>query len=133
MGKPVILSACRTPGGKFGGALKTLDAPALGGIAVAEAVRRAGVEPGTIGEVILGNGWQSGVGANPARIAEHRAGLPAEIPAFTINKRCGSGIRAAMLIADQIRLGDISVGVAGGMESASNVYPVRGTMGIPDG
>nr|WP_315100644.1 thiolase family protein [uncultured Fretibacterium sp.] len=121
MGKPVILSACRTPGGKFGGALKGLDAPALGGIAVAEAVRRAGVEPNVIGEVILGNGWQSGVGANPARIAEHRAGLPVEIPAFTINKRCGSGLKAAMLIADRIRLGDISAGVAGGMESASNV------------
>ena len=121
MGMPVILSACRTPGGKFGGALKGLDAPTLGGIAVAEAVRRAGVEPNIIGEVILGNGWQSGVGANPARIAEHRAGLPADIPAFTVNKRCGSGLKAAMLIADKIRLGDISAGVAGGMESASNV------------
>ena len=120
MGKPVILSACRTAGGKFGGALKGLDAPALGGIAIKEAMARSGVDPKDIGEVIMGNGWQSGVGANPARIAEHRSGLPADIPAFTINKRCGSGLKAAMLIADKIRLGDMNAGVAGGMESASN-------------
>ena len=121
MGKPVILSACRTAGGKFGGGLKGLDAPNLGGIAVKEAVIRSGVDSKDIGEVIMGNGWQSGVGANPARIAEHRSGLPADIPAFTINKRCGSGLKAAMLIADKVRLGDMHAGVAGGMESASNV------------
>ncbi len=121
MGKPVILSACRTAGGKFGGALKGLDAPALGGIAIREAMARSGVDPKDIGEVIMGNGWQSGVGANPARIAGHRSGLSADIPAFTINKRCGSGLKAAMLIADKIRLGDMNAGVAGGMESASNV------------
>jgi acetyl-CoA C-acetyltransferase len=121
MGNPVILSICRTAGGKFGGALKGFDAPALGGIAIKEAVARSGVDPKDIGEVIMGNGWQSGVGANPARIAEHRAGLPADIPAFTINKRCGSGLKAAMLIADKVRLGDMNAGVAGGMESASNV------------
>ncbi len=121
MGKPVILSICRTPGGKFGGAFKDIDAPSLGSIAIKEALHRSSVQPESLGEVIMGNGWQSGVGANPARIAEHKAGLPADIPAFTINKRCGSGIKAAMLIADRIRLGDITAGVAGGMESASNV------------
>ena len=121
MGKPVILSACRTAGGKFGGALKGLDASALGAVALRAAVSRSGIDPKDLGEVVMGNGWQSGVGANPARIAEHKAGLPADIPAFTINKRCGSGIKAAMLIADRIRLGDIVAGAAGGMESASNV------------
>jgi acetyl-CoA C-acetyltransferase len=121
MGKPIVLSACRTAGGKIGGSLKGFDAPALGGIAIKEAVTRSGIDPKDLGEVIMGNGWQSGVGANPARIAEYRSGLPADIPAFTINKRCGSGLKAAMLIADKIRLGDMHAGVAGGMESASNV------------
>jgi acetyl-CoA C-acetyltransferase len=120
MGKPVILSACRTPGGKFGGSLKGLEAPDLGASALAEAVKRSGVDPEDIGEVILGNGWQSGVGANPARIALYRAGLPQAIPAFTINKRCGSSLKTAMLAADKIRLGDMVAVAAGGMESASN-------------
>jgi len=120
MGKPVILSACRTPGGKFGGSLKNTSAPELGALALAEAVRRSGISPENMGEVILGNGWQAGVGANPARIALHRAGLPQSIPAFTINKRCGSSLKAAMLGADKIRLGDMVAVAAGGMESASN-------------
>lgn len=121
MGIPVILSACRTAGGKFGGALKDLAAPDLGAAAIAEAVKRSGISPEDIGEVIMGNGWQSGVGANPARIALFRAGLPQSIPAFTINKRCGSSLKTGMLAADKIRLGDAKVMVAGGMESASNV------------
>ncbi len=120
MGKPVILSACRTPGGKFGGSLKNTTAPELGALALAEAVRRSGISPEDMGEVILGNGWQAGVGANPARIALHRAGLPQSIPAFTVNKRCGSSLKAAMLGADKIRLGDMVAVAAGGMESASN-------------
>lgn len=120
MGKPVILSICRTPGGKFGGALKNIEAPDLGAIALKEAVRRSGVNPGDIGEVIMGNGWQAGVGANPARIALFRAGLPQFIPAFTVNKRCGSSLKTAMLAADKIRLGDMNAVAAGGMESASN-------------
>lgn len=120
MGKPVILSACRTPGGKFGGSLKNTSAPELGALALAEAVRRSGISPEDMGEVILGNGWQAGVGANPARIALHRAGLPQSIPAFTVNKRCGSSLKAAMLGADKIRLGDMVAVAAGGMESASN-------------
>lgn len=121
MGKPVILSACRTPGGKYGGSLSKKTAPDLGAIAIAEAIRRSGVSPDDLEEVIMGNGWQAGVGANPARIAMYRAGVPSSIPAFTVNKRCGSSVKTAMLIADRIRLGDIKAGVAGGMESASNV------------
>ncbi|PIE54332.1 MAG: acetyl-CoA C-acyltransferase [Dethiosulfovibrio peptidovorans] len=119
--KPVILSACRTAGGKFGGGFKSLEASDLGAIAIREAVSRSQVAPEDLGEVIMGNAWQAGVGTNPARIAEYKAGLPDNIPAFSINKRCGSGLKAAMLVADRVRLGDISAGVAGGMESASNV------------
>ncbi len=118
---PVILSACRTAGGKFGGAFKDLSAPDLGAVAIKEAVARAKVDPSDVEEVIMGNGWQAGVGANPARIALFRSGLPQSIPAFTINKRCGSGLRAIMLASDRIRLGDAACMVAGGMESATNV------------
>jgi len=121
MGKPVILSACRTPGGKFGGSLKGFEAPDLGAMALKEAVKRSGVNPDDIGEVIMGNGWQAGVGANPARIALFRSGLPQSIPAFTVNKRCGSSLKTAMLAADKIRLGDMQAVAAGGMESATNV------------
>ncbi|NLH95103.1 MAG: thiolase family protein [Synergistaceae bacterium] len=121
MGKPVILSACRTAGGKFGGTLKNVEATDLGGLVIKEALSRSGLSAEDIGEVVMGNGWQAGVGANPARIALFKAGLPQSIPAFTVNKRCGSGLKAAMLISDRIRLGDIRAGIAGGMESASNV------------
>lgn len=120
MGKAVILSACRTPGGKFGGGLSSKDATDLGAVALAEAVKRSGVDHHDLEEVIMGNGWQAGVGANPARIAMFKAGLSHDVPAFTINKRCGSGLRAVMLAADRIRLGDAVVIAAGGMESASN-------------
>ncbi|MDI9371263.1 MAG: thiolase family protein [Synergistaceae bacterium] len=120
MRRVVILSACRTPGGKFGGALKRVEAPDLGAAALSEAVKRSGVDPKDIAEVIMGNGWQAGVGANPARIAMFRAGLPDDIPAFTLNKRCGSSLRTAMLAADRIRLGDAVAMASGGMESASN-------------
>ncbi len=120
MGKAVILSACRTPGGKFGGVFSSKDATDLGALALAETVRRSGIDPNALEEVIMGNGWQAGVGANPARIAMFKAGLSQNIPAFTINKRCGSGLRAVMLAADRIRLGDAYVMAAGGMESASN-------------
>ena len=118
---PVLLSACRTAGGKFGGAFKDLSAPDLGAVAIKEAMARAKVDPSDVEEVIMGNGWQAGVGANPARIALFRSGLPQNIPAFTINKRCGSGLRAIMLASDRIRLGDAAYMVAGGMESATNV------------
>jgi len=119
MGKAVVLSACRTGGGKFGGTLSSFEATDLGGFAIAEAVKRSGLSDRDIAEVIMGNGWQAGVGANPARIAMYKAGLPQYIPAFTVNKRCGSGLRAIMLAADRVRLGDIKAAVAGGMESAS--------------
>jgi acetyl-CoA C-acetyltransferase len=119
MGKAVLLSACRTGGGKFGGTLSSFEATDLGGFAIAEAMKRSGVSDENIAEVIMGNGWQAGVGANPARIAMYKAGLPQSIPAFTVNKRCGSGLRAVMLAADRVRLGDIQAAVAGGMESAS--------------
>ncbi|ADE57332.1 MULTISPECIES: thiolase family protein [Aminobacterium] len=120
MTKAVILSACRTPGGKYGGSLKPFEATDLGGKAIAEAVKRSGIATDDIGEVIMGNGWQAGVGANPARIAMVKANLPQNIPAFTVNKRCGSSLRTIMLMSDRARLGDIKAGVAGGMESASN-------------
>lgn len=119
MGKAVLLSACRTGGGKFGGTLSSFEATDLGGFAIAEAMKRSGVSDENIAEVIMGNGWQAGVGANPARIAMYKAGLSQNIPAFTVNKRCGSGLRAIMLAADRVRLGDIQAAVAGGMESAS--------------
>lgn len=121
MGTPVLLSLCRTPGGKFGGGLSSVEAPDLGAIALAEALKRSGLSPEDIGEVIMGNGWQAGVGANPARIALFRAGFPDSIPAFTVNKRCGSSLKTTMLAADKIRLGDLKAVASGGMESASNV------------
>ncbi|SDX98071.1 acetyl-CoA acetyltransferase [Acetomicrobium thermoterrenum DSM 13490] len=121
MKRVVILSACRTAGGKFGGGLSRFEASDLGAVAIKEAVKRSGVSIEDIEEVIMGNGWQAGVGANPARIAMFKAGLPQKIPAFTVNIRCGSGIRTIMLGADRIRLGDAKVIVGGGMESASNV------------
>lgn len=120
MTKAVILSACRTPGGKYGGSLKSFQAPDLGGVAIAEAIKRSGINPEDVEEVIMGNGWQAGVGANPARIAMVKGNVPQDVPAFTVNKRCGSGLRTVMLLADRVRLGDISAGVAGGMESATN-------------
>ncbi len=121
MGRPVILATCRTPGGKYGGVFSKITAPDLGAIAIKEATSRSGLSAEQIEEVVMGNGWQAGVGANPARIAMYRGGIPESVPAYTINKRCGSSVKTAMLISDRIRLGDIKAGIAGGMESASNV------------
>lgn len=115
-----ILSAVRTPIGKFLGELSELSAPKLGAVAVAEAIRRAGLNPSAVDEVILGNVVQAGVGQAPARQAALLAGLPPSVPAFTVNKVCGSGLKAAMLAAQAIRAGDANVVVAGGMESMSN-------------
>jgi len=117
---PVILSAVRTPIGKFLGALAPLAAPKLGAIAVREALRRAGVPDSAVDEVILGNVVQGGVGQAPARQAMIAAGLPGSVPALTINKVCGSGLKAVMLGAQAIKAGDAQVVVAGGMESMSN-------------
>jgi acetyl-CoA C-acetyltransferase len=114
-----ILSAVRTPIGKFLGGLSELSAPRLGAVAIAEAVKRAGVKPEQIEDVIMGNVVQAGVGQTPARQAAIFAGLPDTIPAHTTNMVCGSGLKAVMLAATEIRAGDSSLVVAGGMESMS--------------
>jgi acetyl-CoA C-acetyltransferase len=116
----VIVGACRTAIGSFQGSLSSLSATELGAIVVREAVRRAGVDPASVNEVIIGNVLSAGLGQNPARQAALRAGLPAEVGGLTINKVCGSGLKAVMLAAQSIRLGEAEVAVAGGMESMSN-------------
>ncbi len=127
---PVILSACRTPIGRFLGGLASLPAPNLGALVVREAVRRAGVPDDTVDEVILGNVLQGGVGQAPARQAAIHAGLAGTIPSLTVNKVCGSGLKAIMLAAQAVKAGDAQCAVAGGMESMSNapfyVYGMRG-------
>jgi acetyl-CoA C-acetyltransferase len=116
----VIVSAVRTPTGKFLGALKDFTAPELGAMVVAEAVRRAGIEPSLVDECIMGNVVGAGLGQNPARQAALRGGLADRVAALTINMVCGSGLRAVMLAAQSIASGDSDVAVAGGMESMSN-------------
>lgn len=116
----VILSAVRTPIGKFQGGLSSLSATDLGGIAVREAVRRAGIAPDAVEEVLMGNVLQGGVGQAPARQAALKGGLPDTVAATTINKVCGSGLKAVMIGASEIKAGEIEVVVAGGMESMSN-------------
>src|SRR4051812_29388124 len=134
--QPVIVSAARTPIGKFLGGLASLSAPELGAIAIREAVKRSGVDPQAIEEVIMGNVIQGGVGQAPARQAAIKSGLPAAISALTINKVCGSGLRAVMLAAQSIKAGDRQVVVAGGQESMSNapfyVYGMRGGVKLGD-
>ncbi len=120
MQESVIVSAVRTPTGKFLGGLKELTAPQLGAMVVREAVRRAGIEPGTVEECILGNVVSAGLGQAPARQAALRGGLSDHVAALTINKVCGSGLKAVMLAAQGIATGDIEIAVAGGMESMSN-------------
>jgi acetyl-CoA C-acetyltransferase len=115
----VIASACRTAIGKFMGGLSSLPAPQLGAACVREAIARAGIEPQHIEEVILGNVLQGGVGQAPARQAAHFGGVPDTVGAFTVNKVCGSGLKAVMLAAQAIKAGDADVVVAGGMESMS--------------
>ncbi len=120
MSKAVIVSACRTPLGRFLGSLKVFQAPELGAIVVKEAVARAGIHPDDVEEVIMGNVLSAGLGQNPGRQAAIKAGLPVTIPAFTLNKVCGSGLKAVSLAAQAIRAGDHQLIVAGGMESMSN-------------
>ncbi|WP_420124831.1 acetyl-CoA C-acetyltransferase [Longimicrobium sp.] len=117
---PVIVSAVRTPIGKYLGALSTLSAPDLGAIAIREAVSRAGINVADVAEVIMGNVVQGGVGQAPARQATIKSGLPNTVSALTINKVCGSGLKAVMLAAQSIRAGDSQVVIAGGQESMSN-------------
>ena len=117
----VIASSVRTAGGSFGGQFKGTSMVDLGAAAVREAVRRAGVEPESVGQVIFGNGWQAGNGPNPARICTLKGGLPQSCPAFTINLRCGSSLRAIQLAALSVAAGDDEVVLAGGAESSSSV------------
>jgi acetyl-CoA C-acetyltransferase len=119
MAEALILSGARTPIGKYLGGLADVPAPQLGAIALAEAIKRAKASPGDTKEVIMGNVLQAGVGQNPARQAALKAGLPDTIAAFTVNKVCGSGLKAAMLAAQAIRAGDLDLAAAGGMESMS--------------
>ena len=116
----VIVSAVRTPTGKFLGALKDFTAPQLGALVVREAVRRAGIEPASVDECIMGQVIQAGAGQNPARQAALNGGLGDHVAALTINKVCGSGLKAVMLAAQGIAVGDIDIAVAGGMESMSS-------------
>src|SRR3954447_5824163 len=120
MTEAVIVSAVRTATGKFQGSLKGFAAPQLGALVVAEAVRRAGIEPASVDECIMGNVVGAGLGQNPARQAALRGGLADHVAALTVNKVCGSGLKAVMLADQAIRAGDIEIAVAGGMESMSN-------------
>ncbi len=117
---PVIVGAARTPTGKFLGGLASFTAPQLGALVIKEAVRRSGIAPDAIDEVIMGNVVSAGIGQAPARQAALHSGLPVDIPAFTVNNVCGSGLKAVMLAAQAIRTGDEQAFVAGGMESMSN-------------
>ena len=123
----VIVSAARTPIGRFLGGLAPLTAPELGAVAIRAAMERARIDVAEIGEVIMGNVLQSGVGQAPARQAAIKAGIPGLVPAYTVNKVCGSGLQAVMLAAQAIRAGDEQLLVAGGQESMSNApHYVRG-------
>src|SRR5438876_2221552 len=116
----VIISAARTPVGKLLGSLKSFKATDLGAMVVSEAVKRARVEPASVDEVIMGCVIQAGLGQNPARQAALRGGLPDTVSAVTVNKVCGSGLKAVMMAAQGVQLGDTEIVVAGGMESMSN-------------
>lgn len=120
MREVVIASAVRTAIGKFGGSLLPMSAPELGAIVIKEALKRANVPGEKVDEVIFGNVLQAGLGQNPARQASIKAGLPIEVPAFTVNKVCGSGLKCVELAAQSILAGDNDIVVAGGMESMSN-------------
>ena len=120
LNEAVIISAARTPVGKFLGSLKNFTAPELGAIVVRESVKRAGVKPEDIDEVIMGCVIQAGLGQNPARQAALNGGLPSTVSAVTVNKVCGSGLKAVMMAAQGVQLGDAEIVVAGGMESMSN-------------
>jgi acetyl-CoA C-acetyltransferase len=127
MPKTVILGAARTPIGKLGGGLASLDATELGGTAIKAALERAGVEPEQVQHVVMGQVIQAGQGQIPSRQAQIKAGIPKEVSSETINKVCASGIRAAGILDAAIRAGDLDVAVGGGMESMSNApYMLKG-------
>jgi acetyl-CoA C-acetyltransferase len=119
MREVVIVSAARTPIGSFGGSLKGVPAVELGAVAAKEAIKRAGIDPASIDEVILGNVLQGGLGQNIARQISMAAGIPKEVPSMTINKVCGSGLRAVALAAQVIKAGDADIVLAGGAENMS--------------
>jgi acetyl-CoA C-acetyltransferase len=119
MPKTVILGAARTPIGKMGGGLSTLDATELGAVAIEAALERAGVEPEQVQHVVMGQVLQAGQGQIPSRQAQIKAGIPKEVSSETINKVCASGLRASVMLDQAIRAGDLQVGVGGGMESMS--------------
>lgn len=121
MGDIVIASAVRTAGGSFGGSFKKISAVELGALILPEAVRRAGIELGEVDEVVFGTGWQAGLGPNIGRLATIKGGLPIEVPAFTINKRCGSSLRATSLAVQLIKAGDVQTVLVGGSENSSQV------------
>src|SRR3954452_4011242 len=120
MPKTVILGAARTPIGKLGGGLSSIDATDLGATAISAALERADVAPDQVDHVVMGQVLQAGQGQVPSRQAQIKAGIPKEVSSETINKVCASGIRSIALIDNAVRLGDVNVGVAGGMESMSN-------------
>ena len=120
MPKTVILGAARTPFGKLGGGLSSLDATELGGATIAAALERAEVAPEQVQHVVFGQVLQAGQGQVPSRQAQIKGGIPKEVPSETVNKVCASGIRAVGIIDQAIRAGDLEVGVAGGMESMSS-------------
>ena len=120
MTEAVILSGARTPVAKLLGALKDLTAVDLGVAAARATIERAGIDAASVEEVIMGNALQAGNGQNPARQVALRAGIPDKVSALTINKVCGSGLQSVMLASQAIRLGELEVSVAGGMESMSN-------------
>lgn len=117
----LILSAARTPIGKFGGAFAELSAPELGAVAAKAAIERAKIEPAQLNEVVMGNARPAGVGPNPARQIAKRSGVPVEVPAYTINKACGSSLRAIISAVQAIKCGDAEVILTGGAESMSHV------------
>jgi acetyl-CoA C-acetyltransferase len=117
----VITSAVRTAGGSFGGSFKRVSAVELGALILKEAVQRGGIEPSQVDEVVFGTGWQAGLGPNIGRLATVKGGLPYEVPAFTVNKRCGSSLRAVTLAAQMIKAGDSDVVLAGGSENSTQV------------
>lgn len=120
MDNPVLVAGARTPIGRFQGGLSSMSATELGAIVVREAVARSRISPGDVQEAILGNVLQAGLGQNPARAAALGAGIPDTVPAFTVNKVCGSALKAVMLAAQAVKAGDLDLVVAGGMESMSN-------------
>src|SRR5205809_7536923 len=127
MDSAVILSACRTPIGAFGGAFRDLSAADLGAVVIREAIRRAGIRAGDLGDVIMGCVLQAGAGMNVARQAAIKAGVPVEVPAETVNRGCGSGLQAVAHAIEGVRCGFAHIIAAGGTESMSNApYLLKG-------